>query len=385
MPRFEGSQRREESRAWSICRRRVVAGLALLAIGAISRPAAAGLQICNDGPVPIDTAIGYLEGKSWKSAGWFSVQPGQCRRVLSGDLDSQYYYGYAESAGGKYVWGGDYPFCVSSEAFTLGQNCPPGGQYRLVGFDELDTGEAERYVWRLSCADCYYWADGALMISLPEVPQDVPIGGRNARVMLSGTAKVTFLEDRLEVEANIDAALGDFLAQAKRLIRDQAEVDERCGDRISLHRIELSEHGGRGRLSVGGKYERWDCTLGLNRLVQQGGSASVDITLQVAGGSVRATVSGATIEADGLLGELLDTAYLDAWVRQELANALPGPFELGHLNQVLPAELRPLGPELVSIRFVDLGEQVAIRGQIRVSVTGEKAVRVFEALQRQAM
>jgi len=354
----------------------------LLLLLSVAPLAFAGLTFCNDGPIALHTAFAYYEKGSWKAAGWYTIQPGRCEWLMKGDLDSRYYYGYAESVQGSYTWGGDHYFCVSSQAFELPQNCPLGWQYRSVGFAEIDTGDADDFTWRLECTDCRYWDGNQLRMTLPEVTVSVPVAGSNTSVPLSGNAWVTRVWNQVDLVADVDVDLRHVVKRLRSVIRDQAEVDESCGDRIRLHRIDLVPHGRTANISVGGKYERWVCAglLGRHRALRQGGSAELKITPTIRGDRVLVTVSLQSIHAEGLLGSLLETHYLGSYVRQQIANAMPGTVEVANLRRALPAEARYLQPRLESITFVDLGDTVAIRGRLHLTVTGEAGERLIASL-----
>ena len=69
---------------------------------AFQEKANALLDICNRGSTRISRlAIGYSEGGDWRSDGWWSMNPGECRRVYEYDLNNsgKMFYYYVEGAG----------------------------------------------------------------------------------------------------------------------------------------------------------------------------------------------------------------------------------------------------------------------------------------------
>jgi len=75
----------------------------------------AWLDICNQGSTRIEKlAVGYSEDGDWKSDGWWSMNPGECRRVYEHDLKNsgKAFYYYIEGTG----WStrADGAFCVAT-------------------------------------------------------------------------------------------------------------------------------------------------------------------------------------------------------------------------------------------------------------------------------
>lgn len=108
------------------------------------------LTFCNSHSTAIATAISFLdeeecglEGNGWKNIGWYWVEPGTCRVVYQNDVDdaNRYWYFYAKATDGT-VWEGEYNTYVKHEAFDHCDN-PPDSTMFLLGFRELDVGDAE--------------------------------------------------------------------------------------------------------------------------------------------------------------------------------------------------------------------------------------------------
>lgn len=93
------------------------------------------VRICNDAPQSvgrIEIAIGYWTGgrlpekvavPDTATEGWWTIESGDCvninpeeRFLLHTELPFLYYY--ARTLDGQYTWDGNYPLCVSSQAFT---------------------------------------------------------------------------------------------------------------------------------------------------------------------------------------------------------------------------------------------------------------------------
>src|SRR5262245_5979873 len=93
--------------------------LAVFAVGVLSNPAEANLRVCNKTKHPVTTALGFYDGKSWASSGWWTVPSEGCSDLLAEPLQSRYYYLYAvhQEIGG--VWDGDRTFCTRPGNFLI--------------------------------------------------------------------------------------------------------------------------------------------------------------------------------------------------------------------------------------------------------------------------
>ena len=124
--------------------------LSALLLVASSHWANANLTFCNRTDQSMSIAIGFYNGSSWVSKGWYVVEPGECTTPISGVLSKRYYYYYAETTDARY-WKGDYSFCTKSTAFTIygDDNCYGRG-YTSKGFKQIDTGEKLTYTLHLN-------------------------------------------------------------------------------------------------------------------------------------------------------------------------------------------------------------------------------------------
>lgn len=93
-----------------------------------SHTAKAELKVCNGYDWEIDTAVGYFakvnssSQEIWWSEGWWSIEPGECRRLLNNDLNRKSYYLYANKDSihdSIHNIDSNTPFCVRRKAFTL--------------------------------------------------------------------------------------------------------------------------------------------------------------------------------------------------------------------------------------------------------------------------
>lgn len=126
-----------------------VAGLALVAL--LAPRAAADFRLCNDTRNLVGVALGYREKGVWVTEGWWQVPGETCATLIEGDLNSRFYYLYAEDADRGGQWRGDIFMCTSDRQFRIEavDNCFARG-YQRTGFFEVDTSEKDSWMVRLS-------------------------------------------------------------------------------------------------------------------------------------------------------------------------------------------------------------------------------------------
>ncbi len=60
--------------------------------------ARADFRVCNGSQNLVGVAIGYRAKDGWITEGWWQVPATTCATVIEGELQSRYYYLYAEEA-----------------------------------------------------------------------------------------------------------------------------------------------------------------------------------------------------------------------------------------------------------------------------------------------
>jgi uncharacterized membrane protein len=136
--------------------------LAAAAVLAGTAASYAELRVCNKSSYAADVSVGYYDdAKGWTSEGWWKINSGQCKAIVTSRLNNRYYYVYAEDTEGG-VWGGPDSqdggvFCITSAEYTIYSNdyrngnelnCGAGG-YDAVKFNELDVGNAADFTQNL--------------------------------------------------------------------------------------------------------------------------------------------------------------------------------------------------------------------------------------------
>ena len=114
-------------------------------------PANADFRICNDTRNLVGVALGYREKGNWITEGWWQVPGETCATLIEGNLNSRFYYLYAEDADRGGQWRGDIFMCTSEHQFRVDgvENCFARG-YQRTGFFEVDTSEKDSWMVRLT-------------------------------------------------------------------------------------------------------------------------------------------------------------------------------------------------------------------------------------------
>ena len=126
-------------------------GLSMLGTFLIPTSAHADFRICNDTKSLVGAALGYKEQEKWLSEGWFQIPAETCSSLIEGDLNSRFYYIYAEDADKGGQWRGDVFLCTNEREFKIQgvQDCVPRGHIK-TGFFEIDTGNRSNWMVRLT-------------------------------------------------------------------------------------------------------------------------------------------------------------------------------------------------------------------------------------------
>jgi uncharacterized membrane protein len=79
----------------------------------------ADLRVCNKTESRVGTALGYLENGNWVSEGWWNIGPHSCEVLLTGPLNNQTYFVYAEDYTLGGAWVGTQQICTDNEEFVI--------------------------------------------------------------------------------------------------------------------------------------------------------------------------------------------------------------------------------------------------------------------------
>ena len=137
---------------------KIFAMLGLIASGSVSgtimltsAEAHADFRICNDTKSLVGAALGYRDEDKWLSEGWFQIPAETCSSLIEGDLNSRFYYIYAEDADKGGQWRGEVFLCTNEREFKIEgvQDCFKRGHIK-TGFFEIDTGNRANWMVRLT-------------------------------------------------------------------------------------------------------------------------------------------------------------------------------------------------------------------------------------------
>ncbi|WP_084539922.1 DUF1036 domain-containing protein [Azorhizobium doebereinerae] len=128
-----------------------VAGTTGLLSVASATPAAADFRLCNRTQSRVGVAIGYKEGDSWATEGWWNVSANSCETLLRGDLVARFYYLYAVDYDQGGEWSGKAFMCTRDKEFTIRgvEDCLARG-FDRTGFLEVDTREQKGWTVQLT-------------------------------------------------------------------------------------------------------------------------------------------------------------------------------------------------------------------------------------------
>ncbi len=130
----------------------LLAGIASFAPQAMEE-ARADFRVCNGTQSLVGVAIGYRNEEGWVSEGWWRIPATTCRSIVEGQLNSRYYYLYAEDAEGVGRWAGDIDLCIAENEFRVVgvSDCFSRG-FQEMGFREYDTGSQASWMVQLTPA-----------------------------------------------------------------------------------------------------------------------------------------------------------------------------------------------------------------------------------------
>lgn len=147
----QAGRRRDRRRARGIALLGAVIFMAATGLGLSAKDAAAEFRVCNATQTAVGVAIGYRAKEGWISEGWWQIPPTTCSTLIEGQLQSRYYYLYAEDAARGGRWTGNVNMCVADNEFKITgvQDCYARG-YQQFGFKEYDTGRQGSWMVQLT-------------------------------------------------------------------------------------------------------------------------------------------------------------------------------------------------------------------------------------------
>jgi uncharacterized membrane protein len=125
--------------------------LGLLTVLAGTVQAHADFRLCNKTAGNVGVSIGYKNEASWVTEGWWNIPGNSCEVVVSGPLNSRYFYIYAIDYDNGGEWGGHTYMCTRGKEFTIEgtEDCLARG-FERTGFFEVDTGDQRNWTVQLT-------------------------------------------------------------------------------------------------------------------------------------------------------------------------------------------------------------------------------------------
>lgn len=116
-------------------------------------------EYCNRTSFAINVSIGILDEKKaqWRTRGWWTITPGDCKPIIKGKLNPTAYFTFARThfvhQGPMRMWGGSHMLCVGRGQFQASSDgtgiCAPGLESQ--GFARIDT--KGRSSWRTTLVE----------------------------------------------------------------------------------------------------------------------------------------------------------------------------------------------------------------------------------------
>ncbi len=155
--------------------------LCALAISTLYATAAFAVdfRLCNATKSRVGVAVGYKDGETWVTEGWWNVAAASCETLLKGPLVARFYYIYALDYDHGGEWGGSAYMCTREKEFTIRgiDNCL-ARNFKRTGFFEIDTGEQRS--WTVQLTESGTTDTGASAAPSAPLPDIAATAGRSA-------------------------------------------------------------------------------------------------------------------------------------------------------------------------------------------------------------
>lgn len=209
---------------------------------------------------------------------------------------------------------------------------------------------------------------GDLKLDLPPVKTSLDIQGQPVPITAWGAVSSTGAGVfRLSMVVDLTG----FQENLTPLLSAQLNRSDRCGERISVERAVLNPVPPGGLLNANVHYERFTCVKALGKEIVKrlvGGNAMVEVNLTpgIEANRPKLTAQVARIDADGSLGEVLNSGSFGDSLRQKVTASIESAVQkAANLKSALPADIENTAA-LQTVQFADGGA-----GRLRLNLTGE--------------
>ena len=146
---MRSNRRQRLRRAAAHC---AVASLSIVPVVALIPTAAhADLKLCNTTASRVGVSLGYRDKQGWSTEGWWNIASQSCETLLKGAVPSRFIYVHAVDYDRGGEWVGTNFMCTADKSFAIrgAHDCKKRG-YKRTGFFEVDTGESQEWIIRLT-------------------------------------------------------------------------------------------------------------------------------------------------------------------------------------------------------------------------------------------
>jgi hypothetical protein len=208
-------------------------------------------------------------------------------------------------------------------------------------------------------------------LKIPPASTTLDVKGQPVRITAWGT--VSGGQDAFRLALTAD--LGDVQANIGPLLASQLDRSDRCGERLSVESATLAPASPSALLIAHVHYERYACikALGKNmakRLVGGNAVLNVKLTPSISPDGISMAADVQKIDADGSLGEVLQSGSLGAAIKEKIASGIESSLRKGlDLKSTLPPQIASAAV-LRGAQFANGPEGrlwFSLDGQVRIS------------------
>lgn len=211
-------------------------------------------------------------------------------------------------------------------------------------------------------------AAAGLEFKIPPVKTSFEIKGQAVNVLAWGS--VSSAPQGL-FKLALTADLHDLQDNTAALLAAQLNRSDRCGERLSVESASLNPAAPAAILTARVHLERWGCVKALGREIVKrlvGGNAQITakLTPSVSPDGISIAADVQKIDADGSLGDLLQSGSMEAAVKQKIAAAMESSIRKAlDLKSTLP----PAIASIVALRDVQFAHGAA--GRLWFTLAGD--------------
>jgi hypothetical protein len=220
-------------------------------------------------------------------------------------------------------------------------------------------------------------------VVLPPVHLLLKVDDQAVVMVVSGSVTKIFADrDRDVFRVALNADLGGLQDNITRILQAELNKNDRCGERLSIEQATLVPAAPSGTLTTSLHFEKWACIKAFHkdmakRLAGGNGTAEVRLTPEVRDGdAVRLKAELGAIQADGSIGEMLQSPTFADALREKIAKAL----DKVQLEAAIPPALQGAA-RIEDVSFADAGGgRLTLRIRATVTIPARDAKALMERL-----